>query len=541
MSSTPKDVLATQAPLGLWDVVSIMIGIVVGTGIYEVPPLVLRNTSDAWQAIAVWALCGGLCFMGALCLAELASTYPHSGGDYVYLTRSFGPGMGFMFAWYQLTAVRAANIAMMAFVFADYAASIWNVPSGRTHLIAQVVAAQGLALPSAGAPGFPQVVVASSVASLDAPAPDVPFAWQWLWASAAIGVLALLNLLGVVFGKGTQNVLTVAKVLGLGGILVAGFGWPQAPAAVEAPAAMSASSLATALVVVFLAYGGWNDAVFVAAEVRGGPRAIARALLVGTAAITLLYVLINAAFLWGLGFERARQSRAVAADLLAGPLGEGGKRAMALLVMISALGAINGMLFSGARVYARMGADHPVLGWLGLRSVRTRTPWGALVAQAIISLAMVGVVGTEGGRSLVNDSLAWVRQTTNDLLAHAGSEARLSLPPVKWEGHGGFEILMVFMTPVFWVFFFFTALSLFVLRRRDPDLARPFAAPLYPLLPLLFCAICGYMIYAGIRYALSLDLLGGLLAVVGLLAVAGLVLYRISQRMGKRNRSEPAA
>ena len=496
MASTPADAPATQAPLGLWDVVSIMIGIVVGTGIYEVPPLVLRNTSGPWQAVAVWAVCGGLCLVGALCLAELASTYPHSGGDYVYLTRSYGPGMGFMFAWFQLTSVRAANIAMMAFVFAEHAASFW----------------------------------------------DVPFAWQWLWASSAIGVLALLNLLGIVFGKETQNVLTVAKVLGLGGILVAGFGWPQATHAVAAPTgAGDERSLALALLIAFFAYGGWNDAVFVAAEVRGGPRAIARALLVGTAAITLLYVLINAAILWGLGFERASRSTAVAAEVLAGPLGDWGKRAMSLLVMISALGAINGMLFSGARVYARMGADHPVLGWLGLRNVRTRTPWGALVAQAVISLAMVGVVGTEGGRLLVNDSLAWVRQTANELLAHAGSQARLSLPPVKWEGHGGFEVLMVFMTPVFWVFFFFTALSLFVLRWRDPGLPRPFAAPLYPLLPLLFCAICAYMIYAGIRYALDLHLLGGLLAVVGLLAVAGLVLYRISQRMDKRNRSEPAA
>jgi amino acid transporter len=324
----------------------------------------------------------------------------------------------------------------------------------------------------------------------------------------------------------------VAKVRGLGGILVAGFGWPQTAQAVASPAGGGDEpSLALALLIAFFAYGGWNDAVFVAAEVRGGPRAIARALLVGTAAITLLYVFINAAILWGLGFERASRSTAVAAEVLAGPLGDWGKRTMSLLVMISALGAINGMLFSGARVYARMGADHPVLGWLGRRNVRTRTPWSALVAQTAICLAMVGIVGTEGGRLLVNDSLAWVRQTANDLLTHAGSEARLNLPPVKWEGHGGFEVLMVFMTPVFWVFFFFTALSLFVLRRRDPDLPRPFAAPLYPLLPLLFCAICAYMIYAGIRYALDLHLLGGMLAVVGLLAVAGLVLYRISQRI----------
>jgi basic amino acid/polyamine antiporter, APA family len=329
-------------------------------------------------------------------------------------------------------------------------------------------------------------------------------------------VLALLNVLGIAFGKGAQNVLTVAKVIGLGGILVAGFGWPQPLTTITTPAASGTPSLASALVVVFLAYGGWSDAAFVAAEVRGGPRAIARALLLGTAAITLIYVLINAAFLWGLGFERASQSKAIASELLARPLGDWGKRAMSLLVMISALGAINGMLFSGSRVYATMGRDHPIFAWMGRSHPRTRTPWAALLAQTAISLAMIGVVGTEGGRALVDR-----------LLVSAG------LPLVKWEGHGGFEVLMVFATPVFWVFFFLTALSLFALRRRDPDIHRPFSVPFYPLLPLIFCGICAYMIYAGIAYAHRLDLLGGLLAVFGLLAVAGLLLYWLSQRMAR--------
>jgi len=446
-----------------------MIGIVVGAGIYETPPLVLRNVSGPWQAMGVWALGGALSLVGAFCFAELASTYPRSGGDYVYLTRAFGPWLGFLFAWFQLAAIRAANIAMMAFVFADYAASMWHVP----------------------------------------------FAWQWLWASGAVLVLAVLNLLGVVFGKGTQNVLTLAKVIGLGGVLVAGFAYAQPLTAIEVPASSGPSSLSLAMVLVLLTYGGWNDAAFVAAEVRGGPRAIARALLLGTAAITLLYLLINAAYLWGLGFDAARQSKAIAADLLARPLGEWGEwgaRAMSLLVMISALGAINGMLFSGARVYAALGSEHPVFAWLG-RS-HQQTPWVALVVQAAISLVMIAVVGTPGGRTLVND-----------VLAHAGLDA------VKWEGHGGFEILSVFTTPLFWLFFLLTGLSLFVLRQRDPDIDRPFTVPFYPELPLIFCGICAYMIYAGIEYAQMLHLLGGLFAAAGILMAAGLLLYRVSRRM----------
>lgn len=475
MAPSPDDAASKRASLGLWDVVSIMLGIVVGAGIYETPPIVLRNVSGPWQALAAWALGGGMSLVGAFCLAELAAAYPRSGGDYVYLTRAFGPWLGFLFAWFQLSVVRAANIAMMAFVFADYAAQMRNIPDE----------------------------------------------WRWVPAVAVVLILTALNLLGIIFGKRTQNVLTLAKVIGLGCVLVVGFlsgEWRVASGEQIVLATRSSplatSSFATAMVLVFLTYGGWNDAVFVAAEVRGGPRSIARALLLGTAAITLLYLLLNAAYLWGLGFDQARQSPAIAADLLKHRLGEWGGRAISVLVMVSALGAINGMLFSGARVYASLGADHPVFAWLGRVHGRTRAPWGALLAQSAISLGLIGVVGTLPGRAWVNDSLT-----------------AAGLPAVKWAGRGGFEVLSVVTTPVFWLFFLFTGLSIFVLRQRDPHLPRPFTVPLYPELPLLFCIICTYMIYAGIEFARSIQLLGSLFVVAGVLALVGLLLYRISQRM----------
>src|SRR6516165_7954306 len=127
MAHSDDRILVKPAPLGLWDVVSIMIGIVVGTGIYETPPIVLQNVSGPGQAMAVWAVCGALSLIGAFCFAELASTYPRSGGDYVYLTRAFGPWLGFLFAWFQLAVIRAGNIAMMGFVFADYAVQLAGV------------------------------------------------------------------------------------------------------------------------------------------------------------------------------------------------------------------------------------------------------------------------------------------------------------------------------------------------------------------------------------------------------------------------------
>jgi amino acid transporter len=454
---------ADQPPalLGLWDVVSIIIGIVVGAGIYETPPLVFQRVSSPEVALAVWAVCGLLAFIGALCYAELATTYPRSGGDYVYLGRAFGPWLGFLFGWAQLAVVLTGSIGLMAFVFADYARKLWDLaPAGGTAC-----------------------------------------------AAAAVVALTLLNVLGIVVGKGAQNLLTTAKVLGLGGILFAGFYWPAPPTG-AAYAPPEKTSLGVALILVLYTYGGWNDAAFVAAEMRDGARNIPRALLLGTAAVTALYVLVNAAYLWGLGFEEARQSRAIAADVLARALGFRGQRGMSLLVMVSALGGINGMIFAGARVYSSLGADHPLFRWLGTWSRGRDAPVGALVTQAVICLAMIGLFGTGRGQELADRAFTG-----------------LGLEPVSHDGRGGFDKLLTSTAPVFWLFFLLTGLSLFVLRERDPHLPRPFRAPFYPYLPLVFCATCAFMLYSSVQFAGRYNLVGGLLL------LAGLPLYEVSRRL----------
>jgi amino acid transporter len=451
-----------QARLSLWDAVSIIIGIVIGAGIYETPPLVFKNVSGPWVGLGVWALAGLLCLCGALCYAELATTYPRIGGDYVYLTRAFGPWVGFLFGWAQLGVIITGSIGMMGYVFADYAARLWDLGPG----------------------------------------------WTFLFAASAVAALSLLNALGVVIGKSAQNVLSAAKVLGLGGILAAGLFARQSGPWMAPDAAPGTTSLGFALILVLYTYGGWNDAAFVAAELTNRRRNIPLALLLGTGFIALIYVAVNAAYLSTLGFEGARQSQAIAADALKQLLGDNGARVMSALVMVSALGAINGLIFTGARVYSAMGAEHSVFAWLGRWQPRLGVPLWSLLAQAVISIALMAIVGTPAGRESVDRVLTG-----------------LGFGAASWGGHGGFEALLDCTAPIFWLFFLGTGLSLFVLREKDRWVERPFSVPLYPIVPILFCNMCAYMLYSATTYAGQKTLVG----VAPLLI--GLPLYWLSRRV----------
>jgi amino acid transporter len=450
--------------LGFWDSVSIMVGIVIGTTIYEMPPDIAKNMTTPWGVIGVWALGGLLSLIGALCYAELASTYPRMGGDYVYLTRAFGPWLGFLFGWAQLAVILTASTGSMAFVFGRYGVKLWHLDAG---------AAVGFAL-------------------------------------AAVLIFSLLNIAGVVFGKGAQNILSATKIIGLAAILLAGFLKGQSGTfAIDERPMTGFGGFGLAMIFVLYGYGGWNDMAFVAADLRNR-KDIVRSLLIGTAAITLFYLLVNAAYIVGLGYDNLRKSEAVASDVLHLLLGDFGASAMAILVMISALGAVNGLIFAGTRVYASLGAEHSVFAWLGRWNPRLGSPIGALVAQAAITLGMIFVVGTDAGRAAIDQ-----------LWAAFGWKA------IAWgKFGGGFAMLVSATAPVFWTFFLLTGISLFVLRIKDRGIERPFSlpVPLFPVLPLVFCGTCVYMLYSSVKWAEELSLIG----VVPL--AAGVPLYFVSKR-----------
>jgi amino acid transporter len=281
-------------------------------------------------------------------------------------------------------------------------------------------------------------------------------------AATAILVLAALNAVGLRVGKRTQNVLTAAKLLGLLAIIVVGL-TVRAPGRPALAPELLTGSLSLALIQIMFAYGGWADISFVAAEVRSPERNIFRALMLGTATVAAVYVLANLAFLHALGIGGVVRSQAVAVDVVALRLGSAGSRAISLLVVISCLGAINGMLLTGSRVFYALGTHHPTFAWLGAWNEATGVPLRSLVLQTLVTLGLVIACG----------------------------------------GNQGFQRLVVVTAPFYWGFIALVGVALIVLRRRGRTREATYHVPLSPLTPLVFAATSGAMVYAGIRYAIS--------------------------------------
>src|SRR4051812_2910798 len=450
MNEIPATESHIRPQLSLWDAISIIVGIVVGTSIYRATAPVFDNAGGTWSTLALW-LCGGmLAWCGAVCYAELATTYPRDGGDYEYLNRAFGTWCGFLFAWAQITTVISGNIGIMAFAFADYCGRAWPIAVGNSLRL----------------------------------------------ALAATLSLSVLNAFGVVAGKRTQNILTLVKLVGLTGIMLAAVFAPlpahTAPIANVSPDTTTHRNLGLALIFVLYAFGGWTHAVYVAAEVRDQRRNLPRALVGGIIGITVIYLLTNIAFLHPLGFEAARHSATPAADVLEAVCGPWAGRIISVLVILSALGAINGMILTGTRIYAVWGADYAALSWIGKWNERRAAPVAAIALQAFIATLLILLVGTAAGRDLFDAGLV-----------------RIGFAPLSWDKHSqGFETLVAGSTPVYWGLCLLTAIAVFILRFKNHDRPRPFSTPFYPVPVIAFSATCIYMLYASVDYARGLSMLG---------------------------------
>jgi amino acid transporter len=275
-----------------------------------------------------------------------------------------------------------------------------------------------------------------------------------------------VNLVGLEASSRVQTVLTAVELMGLVAVVVAGLTIePAEPVAsqwfgpVPAPAQWG-----LCLVFVLLTFGGWNEAAYVSAEVRGGPRAMVGVIVTSLAALAAIYLLVNLALLLGLGLEGLRDSKTAASDLLGMAFGPWAQKVLGLLVAVAALTSINATMVVGSRSNFALGRDWKTLAGLGRWNGRTGSPVGGLWFQAIVSLALIAL-GTQQA--------------------------------------DGFSAMVEFTAPVFWGFLFLVGLSVIWLRQTDGQTERPFKVPLYPLLPLIFCSACAWLTYSSITYAIS--------------------------------------
>jgi len=456
-----------QRTLSAFDGACIIVGIIIGAGIYQTTPMVAANSGSVQWILGIWVLGGCLALVGALCYVELAMTVTQDGGEYAYLVKAYGKGTGSFFAWIEFWIIRPGSTGPMAMLFGSYANKLFPLFS----------------------------------ASLD------PLMGELLYAVLATTTLLAVNLFGLRAGKLTQNALTVFKMLALlilvGGSVIAIGLSPDviAPVTTETAASIGGQSFdgfLLAMVLVMFTYGGWNDMSFVATEIKNPAKNIPRALVLGVCAVAVIYLLINIAMLLALGHVGLAASATPATEMLKVTIGPRAEKIMSLLICITALGAVNGMMFTSARIYHALGNQVPAFAWLGKWNSRLQVPARSLVVQSIVTLAMVIGFG--------------------------------------WQTKG-FELLVLFVSPFMWSFFVLLGIAMLLFRFQGLVPLDKYRTPLFPMMPLVFVLSSGFIAYRAADYFLfmveSMDLLrnrffmGLSIATVGVV-LSGIVVALIS-------------
>jgi amino acid transporter len=343
LGASPQRLLS---PLGA---VAIIVGIVIGAGIFKTPSIVADITGDVGWALTIWIGGALISLAGALCYAELATLYPHAGGDYHFLTKAYGKNISFLYGWAKAMVINTGSIALLAFVFGDYMTKV--IPLGSQSVI--------------------------------------------YWAVVIVVVLTIVNLIGIQASARIQTALTVLEVSGLIAIIIAGFGLFTAPLppVINPPLFSSTPQLGMlglGMVFVLLTFGGWNESAYISAELKGTPQTIVRVIVLSILIISIIYLLTNMALINGLGLKQLANSKAASADLLGLAFGPIGEKLLGLFVAIASLTSINATMIVGARTNFAMGED-----WYGLRKMAhwepsRGTPNFAYLVQGFISLALVG-------------------------------------------------------------------------------------------------------------------------------------------------------
>lgn len=335
-----------QAQLSVFDAVTIMVGLVVGIGIFRAPSIVAASVDTEGMFIAVWVVGGLVTLIGALCYAELSAAHPHAGGEYHFLSRAYGRSTALMFGWARCTVIQTGAIAAVAFMLGDY---LTQVASLGPHSSA-------------------------------------------LYAAIAVIVFTGVNVIGTVQGKNLQVAVTLVEIAAIAAIILFGLlGTPNHSGPPPAHPPAETAALGMAMIFVLLTYGGWNEAAYLTGELHDAPRNIVKVLALGTLILVVLYTLANVALLKILGLEGLQASNAVAADMMRVVAGRPGEIVVTLAIVVAAVSTLNATIFTGARVFYAMGRDIKAMRWLGEWDGRGKSPVHGQLAQAALALCLIGM------------------------------------------------------------------------------------------------------------------------------------------------------
>jgi amino acid transporter len=383
--------------LGLWSAVAIVMGNMIGSGIFRVPATVAEHSGTQTVVILIWVAGGVVAVCGALALAEVAGLYPRAGGMYAYIYEAFGPLLAFLFGW-TLLLVAPLGLASLALVFAEYFGRLVPLSPNGTRLL----------------------------------------------AAAALILVTTWNYRSVRYGALVQNLSTSAKVIAILALAGTAFLFPVTSSG-EPPAPATASSLGgfgLAIVAVLWAYNGWQELTYIGGEIRDPGRTLPRALIYGTIGVMAVYLAANAAYLRVLPMQVIAESPLVAADVAVRLVGSVGTALIAALVCVSTFGTLNGITLVQPRVFYAMAHDGLFFRKIGSVHSRFHTPHAAIVLISGLALFFLTL----------------------------GTFERL------------IEAFVLGLLP-FWGL---AVGSVIVLRRKRPNLVRPYRTPGYPVVPILF-------------------------------------------------------
>jgi APA family basic amino acid/polyamine antiporter len=407
--------------LGIWGAAAIVVGTVIGSGIFLVPKTMIQSVGSVELVFVVWVAAGLLSLAGALTYGELAAAMPEAGGEYVYLRQAYGPFFGFVYGWTQMWVAKSGSIATLATGFFYYLANFYPE-------LERVFFRIGIPIGPGGGP--------------------IDVSYGQIAAIGVILFLGVVNYFGVRIGGGVQVVVTIIKVASILAIVAVGLSSSAGNGgnfSTSVPSIGGMAGFFAAMVAALWAYDGWNNVTMVASEIRNPQRNLPLALTAGTAGIILIYLATNIAYFYILPAAEVAASDRVAATMMRKLLGEWGAAAVSVAAMISMFAAINGSILSGSRVPYAMARDGLFFRQLSKVHEHYRTP-----AASILALS------------------AW-----SSILVLSGR----------------YDDLFNFVIFSSWILYLMAAASVIVLRRKFPDIPRPYRTIGYPVVPVLFVLV----------------------------------------------------